>query len=252
MSLKGTINICFSDSLKEVLNDFNKKLQVVSIPMIFDIGNLKELESLEIPKYLSYSDVNLIEIENSLKKINKIIEISTFENFVVWYSEDSNEYCGMLYFFYKMREKNDKNIYLINCSQKLYLNNSLVDIKNTSEIRKELIPLIKKEVKWISYADKQNYINEFELNFALSASVRIYVNDKIMTVTYLKLSELIYNNLEWGNSLDYNISLVVDRFSFSYNVVTYIIKRLLDNRNIKIENGVIISWKLIIKIKNLK
>ncbi|MDU2110725.1 MAG: hypothetical protein E7E99_08990 [Peptoniphilus lacydonensis] len=62
-----------------------------------------------------------------------------------------------------------------------------------------------------------------------------------MTVTYLKLSELIYNNLEWGNSLDYNISLVVDRFSFSYNVVTYIIKRLLDNRNIKIENGVIIS-----------
>ena len=252
MSLKRTINICFSDSLKEVLSDFNKKLQVVSIPMIFDIGNLKELESLEIPKYLSYSDVNLIEIENSLKKINEIIEISTFEDFVVWYSEDSNEYCGMLYFFYKMREKNDKNIYLINCSQKLYLNNSLVDIKNTSEIRKELIPLIKKEVKRISYADKQNYINEFELNFALSASVRIYVNDKIMTVTYLKLSELIYNNLEWGYSLDYNISLVVDRFSFSYNVVTYIIKRLLDNRNIKIENGVIISWKLIIKIKNLK
>ena len=51
MSLNKTMNICFSDSLKEVLIDFNKELSVLSIPMIFDIGNLKELEKLEIPKY---------------------------------------------------------------------------------------------------------------------------------------------------------------------------------------------------------
>ena len=241
MSLNKTMNICFSDSLKEVLIDFNKELSVLSIPMIFDIGNLKELEKLEIPKYLGYPDIILIKIRNSLKKINKIIENSIFENFVVWYSEDSNEYCGMLYFFHKIREIKSKNIYIINCSQKLYLNNSLVYIKNTSEIRKEFIPLITKEVRKISYTDKQNYINEFEFNFALSGSIRIYNNDKIMTVAYLELSRLVYNNLELGSSVDYNISLIVDRFSFSYNVVTYIIKCLLDSKNIKIENGVIIS-----------
>lgn len=241
MKLKNAINICFCNSLKEVLKDSDKKLKVLSIPMVFDIGNLHELENFKVQKYLGYSNDDFVEIQKNLRKVNKIINSSKVKDIVVWYSEDSNDYCGMLYFFHKLRENKDKNIYLINCSQKLFSKNSIIEIKKTSEIRKEFIPLIIKKAKKISYMDKQKYINEFERNFDKPGAIRVYYNNKILEVSYLKLSELVYKHLKIGKSIYLNKFLIEDRFSFSHNVIFFIIKGLMDSKRIEVKKDIIIK-----------
>lgn len=50
-------------------------------------------------------------------------------------------------------------------------------VKNTSEIRKELIPLITKKFKRISYTDKQNMAdNEIKLNISFSTTQDLLFN----------------------------------------------------------------------------
>ncbi|NMW84528.1 DUF1835 domain-containing protein [Peptoniphilus sp. AGMB00490] len=243
MNQKETINICFSQSLEGVLKDFNRELKILSIPISFDIGNLQEIENLEFQVCLDPYVENEINIRSILDKLEYLVASTTLKNFVIWYSEDSNEYCGMLYVLYKLRKTNNKNIYLINGSDVLYLNNLIIDIKRTSEITKEFIPLTMKKIKRINNIEKQNYIAEFKQNFNKKGTIRLYNSNyrRILNFSYSELVPDVYFALETKYNLEENILLIRDKLSYSYNIAAHMIEFLEKNNMIEIREGMIVK-----------
>lgn len=237
------IHICFSDGFKNTIEDFDSELDVISLPLIFNIGSVEEIEEMTIYKMLFfYNMFEEIDKKKALKNFYSILSNTEKDSFTIWYSEDSNEYCGMLYTVYKLNEYFKKDIYLVNCTQKIYRDNCIVSYSWTGEIQSVYLPLFFDKIKQIDDKLDAVYRKEFIENFCTPKMIRIYANDRVEFVERDILTNMIYPLISTGKSHGFHISKIKFELNLNFYIVDYIISFLAKENKISInEKGIIVK-----------
>lgn len=239
------VDICFSEIFGEILNRTHKSSKIIILPLIFNIGDVNDIENLLINDYLNYSKEKKQILANQLKYCKK--ELNNSNNFFrIWYSETSSEYCGMLYIIHLLNEiygSNCCNISLINCTQNYYLENenATISYKSTREIPDERITFfLRKEYK-LTTKLKQKFLIQYNEYFKVK--YRVIENGKLRSISEKECEDIFLSLIKKPKvNIFYIISYItLESLLDDENIARYIMIKLSNNKKIRISGDYIFT-----------
>lgn len=223
------IHICFDKNIIHHIHMHCPYDKVVYFPLKLSIGTIPRTSFIEeIEIYQRKKEDIEKELFNYYQMINKN------DIYSIWYSYESDEYCGFLYVLFDIL-KFSNNIFLYNCSQKIRRKHSEIIYDSSNEIPEDIF-------LWI--LNHPQRLNDFSLETLYSAYNKLFderynlrrYDHGLQLTTIDEIEKLIINYLK-NKSLSINsleMELIVEqKLNISERIIIYIINKLVQQNVIQ-------------------
>lgn len=235
--MANLIHICFSQSAMGSLkyavtkNKITNKERVIGLFDNISQGDISDLKNIEkrivwrnmlIGEEDNCEDIDILKqnYENFYKEISEISEEDTV---YLWYSQSSDEMCGMMYTL-KLLNNRISNVFLINVSDRITKYNEEIYIpRSVSEIDPLKLLDYLKVKKRLENKQYEDLLEQWETLQKQNSILRVFTDGRIMSVTkeYYDIDILKYTEKTLkraarivGNVLGHSENIISDDYIF--------------------------------------
>lgn len=232
-----TVDICFTEMLGEVLRRTGSFDNIIVLPLIFNIGNVDDIENLLVNNFLDDSNEKKQSLANDLKYCKK--EIFNFNYFRIWYSETSLEYCGLIYIIHLLNSLYNPNISVINTTQNYNTGNTIISYKSSKEIPEERISFFLSKQQVLTNDLRQKYLNEYYEFF--NCKFRVIKNGKLSSITERECKNIFLSLIKKPKVHIFNLltKIIYESLLDDENIAKYIMLTLAKDNKIRITEEII-------------
>lgn len=230
------IHIYFHESLTYHFKKTFSKNDYFYFPLKLSTGELYNMDKRKIIEIdATIYNQNYDYITSCLKQFKNTLIKN--ENYCIWYSDDSDEYCGYLYIVNLLITHTNQNIYTINCSKSISIHGALAHFSTSGELSSEAFEILKNDKKLLTKKDLENIISNYKMTSKTRCDFRLFRNNTLFHLDFKYLDKIFYTYINKNQS---TIAEVIQHtrtrlnLSISEYIIVWRLLYLIDNNKLKV------------------